>query len=129
LFREQTKQTSLCISVRVKKFMAFFFNVSKSLSVVGSWPLFPQTTRCMPVWHAFGTDMLQFYAKKKLTIFSLSFTGLENCRKSLCLADFHCTCTVKKRLPVFPSPAGMLLTESSLAGNNLIFPGQGQFGK
>ncbi len=36
----------------------------------------------------------------------------------------HC----KKRLAVFPSPAGMSLTELSLAGNNLIIPGQGEFG-
>jgi len=32
----------------------------------------------------------------------------------------HC----KKRLAVFPSPAGMSLTKLSLAGNNLIIPGQ-----
>jgi hypothetical protein len=37
----------------------------------------------------------------------------------------HC----KKRLAVFPSPAGMSLTKLSLAGNNLIIPGQGEFGK
>ncbi len=35
--------------------------------------------------------------------------------------------TVKKRLPVFPSPAGMSLTKLALAGNNLIIPGQGEF--
>ncbi len=35
--------------------------------------------------------------------------------------------TVKKRLPVFPSPAGMPLTKLSLAGNNLIIPGQRDF--
>ncbi len=35
----------------------------------------------------------------------------------------------KKRLAVFPSPAGMSLTKLSLAGNNLIIPGQGEFGK
>ncbi len=37
----------------------------------------------------------------------------------------HC----KKRLAVFPSPAGMSLTKLSLVGNNLIIPGQGEFGK
>jgi hypothetical protein len=37
--------------------------------------------------------------------------------------------TLKKRLAVFPSPAGMSLTKLSLAGNNLILPGQGEFGK
>jgi hypothetical protein len=30
----------------------------------------------------------------------------------------------KKRLPTFPSPAGMSLTKLSLAGNNLIIPAQ-----
>jgi hypothetical protein len=35
--------------------------------------------------------------------------------------------TVKKRLAIFPSPAGMLLTKLSLAGNNLLFPGYGEF--
>ncbi len=37
----------------------------------------------------------------------------------------HC----KKRLAVFPSPAGMSLTKLSLAGDNLIIPAQGEFGK
>jgi hypothetical protein len=36
----------------------------------------------------------------------------------------HC----KKRLRIFLSPAGMSLTKLSLAGNNLIFPGQSEFG-
>jgi hypothetical protein len=36
----------------------------------------------------------------------------------------HC----KKRLRIFLSPAGMSLTQLSLAGNNLIFPGQSEFG-
>jgi hypothetical protein len=37
----------------------------------------------------------------------------------------HC----KKRSAIFPSPAGMSLTKISLAGNNKISPGQGEFGK
>jgi hypothetical protein len=37
--------------------------------------------------------------------------------------------TVKKRLTVFPSPAGMSLTKLSLAGNNLKILAQGEFGK
>ncbi len=37
--------------------------------------------------------------------------------------------TVKKMLTVFLSPVGMSLTKLFLAGNNLIFPGQGEFGK
>jgi hypothetical protein len=36
----------------------------------------------------------------------------------------HC----KKRLSFFPSPAGMSLIKLSMAGNNLIIPGQGEFG-
>jgi hypothetical protein len=36
--------------------------------------------------------------------------------------------TVKKKLAIFPSPAGMSLTKISLAGNNLIIPGQEEFG-
>ncbi len=35
---------------------------------------------------------------------------------------------LKKKIIFFPSPAGMSLTELSLAGNNLIIPGQGEFG-
>ncbi len=37
----------------------------------------------------------------------------------------HC----KKSLAIFPSPEWMSLTKLSLAGNNLIFPDQGEFGK
>jgi hypothetical protein len=33
------------------------------------------------------------------------------------------TYTVKKKLAIFPSPAGMSLTKLSLAGNNLVIPG------
>jgi hypothetical protein len=36
--------------------------------------------------------------------------------------------TVKKSLPIFPTPAGMSLTKLSLAGTNFI-PRQGEFGK
>jgi hypothetical protein len=35
---------------------------------------------------------------------------------------------VKKRSAIFPSPAGMSLIKLSLAGNNLITPGQGELG-
>jgi hypothetical protein len=34
-----------------------------------------------------------------------------------------------KRLTIFPSPAGMSLTKLSLAGNDLIIPGQVESGK
>jgi hypothetical protein len=37
----------------------------------------------------------------------------------------HC----KKRLPIFPSPAGMSLTKLYLGGKNLIIPRQGEFGQ
>jgi hypothetical protein len=37
--------------------------------------------------------------------------------------------TVKKRLAIFRSPAGMSLTKKSQAGNNLIIRGQEEFGK
>ncbi len=39
--------------------------------------------------------------------------------------SIHC----KKRFAVFTSPDGMSLTKLPLAGNNLIIPGQGEFGK
>ncbi len=44
--------------------------------------------------------------------------------KSEPVCSLHC----KKSLTVFPSLARMSLTKLSLAGNNLIFPGQGEFG-
>jgi hypothetical protein len=37
--------------------------------------------------------------------------------------------TVKKRLSFFPSAAGMSLIKHFLARNNLIIPGQGEFGQ
>jgi hypothetical protein len=56
-----------------------------------------------------------------------NFTTYEEYLDSLLRDDdkkyVHC----KKRLKVFPSPAGMSLTNLSLAGNNLIIPGQGKF--
>jgi hypothetical protein len=36
--------------------------------------------------------------------------------------------TPLKKLSNFPSPAGMSLNKLSLAGNNLIIPGYGEFG-
>ncbi len=39
--------------------------------------------------------------------------------------NLHC----KKRLTIFPCPAGMSPTKLSLAGNNLIVHGEGEFGK
>jgi hypothetical protein len=40
-------------------------------------------------------------------------------------AEVHCN----KKLTIFPSPAGMLLTKLSKAGINLIIPGQEEFDK
>jgi hypothetical protein len=37
----------------------------------------------------------------------------------------HC----KKKLAIFPSPAGMSLTKLSLGGKNFIIPAQEEFGK
>jgi hypothetical protein len=52
-------------------------------------------------------------------------------RRSINQRIYHLCYTVhcKKILAVFPSPAGMSLTKLSLAGNNLIISGQGEFGK
>jgi hypothetical protein len=44
-------------------------------------------------------------------------------------SDRHRFLHCKKRLSIFPSQAGMSLTKFSLAGNNLIIPGQGELGK
>jgi hypothetical protein len=44
-------------------------------------------------------------------------------RKEWASVSSHC----KKGLMLFPSPAGMSRTKLSLAGNNLIIPGQGEF--
>jgi hypothetical protein len=44
--------------------------------------------------------------------------------KSLGVVYIHC----KKRLAIFPSPAGMSPTKPSLAGDTLIFPQQREFG-
>jgi hypothetical protein len=37
-------------------------------------------------------------------------------------------CTLKKNLGDFPSPAGMSQPKLSLAGNNFLSRGQGEFG-
>jgi hypothetical protein len=44
------------------------------------------------------------------------------------IAQISGVCPVKKRLAIFPSPAGMLLTKLSLGGNHFIIPAQGEFG-
>jgi hypothetical protein len=44
----------------------------------------------------------------------------------LTLPQINSPYTVKKRLAIFPSPAGMSLTKRSLADNNEIIPGLGE---
>jgi hypothetical protein len=56
-----------------------------------------------------GRSQIQRQPKKWGLPFLVFFLGL-----------IHC----KKRLAIFPSPAGMSLTKLSLAGSNLIIPGQ-----
>ncbi len=51
--------------------------------------------------------------------------GNSDCvRDEICRHLLNC----KKRLAIFPSPAGMSLIKLPLAGNNVIVPGQGEFG-
>jgi hypothetical protein len=56
----------------------------------------------------------------------LTPSRLANFTKVAILANL-CTVHCKKRFAIFPSPAGMSLTKLSLAGDNLIIPGQGEF--
>ncbi len=52
--------------------------------------------------------------------FQLYFPGQELGHTSVSIScNIHC----KKKLAIFPSPAGMSLTKLSLARNNLIIPG------
>jgi hypothetical protein len=52
------------------------------------------------------------------------YTGVMHCAFDQ-IPNLHC----KERLMIFLSPDGMSLTKLSMAGNNLIFPGQGELGK
>jgi hypothetical protein len=66
---------------------------------------------------------LSFSCSKSLyvsTLFGLIFSDLRDGHSLL-----HC----EKKFTIFPSPAGMSLTKLSLAGNNLIILGQGEFGQ
>jgi hypothetical protein len=45
---------------------------------------------------------------------------------AVCLTDS--ASTLYKKLAIFPSPAGMTLTRLSVARNNEIISGQGEFG-
>ncbi len=77
---------------------------------IGTWATLGALPRLLLTW---------------LVISCLAFTtaGMYSC------APVQSIYTVKKRLAVFPSPAGMSLTKLSLDGNNKILPGQGGFGK
>jgi hypothetical protein len=50
------------------------------------------------------------------------------CKCSLSTEEFAKALHFKKRFGIFPSPAGMSLTQLSLARNNLIIPRLGKFG-
>jgi hypothetical protein len=70
-----------------------------------------------------------YYIRKQL-FSDASLFLLRSCI-SIFIFEELTTYTVKKRLTMFPSPAGMSLTKLSPAGNNLIIPGppgQGVFG-
>jgi hypothetical protein len=82
----------------------------------------------MPVWHAFATYIVILCKKESNDFLSVVY-WLSKLSEIAMFGGFSLYMHCKKRLPVFPSPAGMSLTIRSLAGNNLIFPGQGQFGK
>jgi hypothetical protein len=60
---------------------------------------------------------------KRYTVHVQSSMLLAVERDKSCMS-IHC----KKSLTIFPSPAGMSLTKLSLAGNNFIVTGQGEFG-
>jgi hypothetical protein len=62
--------------------------------------------------------------------FCLEFVSLETMasKHRQQIGNFAIYLHCKKRLAIFPSPAGMALTKLSLAKNNLIITGQGEFG-
>jgi hypothetical protein len=62
-------------------------------------------------------DVKDFWLAETFSLECFLFFVLQGRRSFRIL---HC----KKRLAVFPSPAGMSLTKLSLGGNNLIIPGQ-----
>ncbi len=66
-------------------------------------------------------DVKDFWLAETFSLECFLFFVLQGRRSFRIL---HC----KKRLAVFPSPAGMSLTKLSLGGNNLIIPGQWEFG-
>ncbi len=67
-------------------------------------------------------------AGKECSPFYSVWGQIERKQKSLVVLSFF-PYTVKIGLTNFPFPAGKSLTKLSLAGNNLILPGQGEFGK
>ncbi len=58
---------------------------------------------------------------------NLDITSVLEVKGQIC--GFFWLYTVKKRLTICPSPAGMSLTKLSLAGSNKIISGQGEVAK
>jgi hypothetical protein len=75
--------------------------------------------------------MIKEYCTCQVSVFSHNFLGytVKNGGSSGAVGQQTESYTVKKRLAVFPSPAGMSLTKLSLAGDNLIFSDQGECDK
>jgi hypothetical protein len=67
--------------------------------------------------------IVRFYRIRNLYGFGRKFAEIGT---MLCRSEF--SLHFKESFEVFPSPAGMSLTKLFLAGNNLIIPGQGEFG-
>jgi hypothetical protein len=69
--------------------------------------------------------------KRPVAILTLCLCICTNMRQffaNFAKAKTYVTVQCKKMLTILPSPAGMALTKLSLASNNEIFPGQGEFG-
>ncbi len=79
-------------------------------------------------WHSNNKLLLlrSFFSSKQNLLAKYFFHNeLSQRCMHLCFIGLHC----KKRWSIFPSPAGISLTTLSLAGINLIYPDQGEFGK
>jgi hypothetical protein len=76
--------------------------------------LFASNSTVSRHWH------FVFYYQYRLHLKTTPHTNYKETYKKL-----HC----KKRLAIFPSPAGMSLIKLSLAENNLFIPGQAEFGQ
>jgi hypothetical protein len=83
-----------------------------------------------PQTPAFTGKFLVFFAYssyvRKISIF-LEMQNICADQKDLIFKLFHTKITLYKRLAIFPSPIGMPINKLSLARNNLIIFGQGEF--